>query len=80
MLVLASISETLFNEIAHFVREGGYPAIFGLMVPESALIPIPSEATMLFAGFAVAEPGASNAEHHLSLFGIVAGVDTWGRR
>ncbi len=75
MLVLASISETLFNEIAHFVREGGYPAIFGLMVLESACIPIPSEATMLFAGFAVAEPGASSAQHHLTLAGVVtAGV------
>src|SRR5205807_10182755 len=29
----------------------------------------------LFAGFAVASPGASSAEHHLTLFGIVlAGV------
>ncbi len=75
MLVLASISETLFNEIAHLVREGGYPAIFGLMLLESACIPIPSEATMLFAGFAVAEPGASSAQHHLTLAGVVtAGV------
>lgn len=75
MLVLASISETLFNEVAHLVREGGYPAIFGLMLLESACVPIPSEATMLFAGFAVAEPGASNAEHQLTLAGVVtAGV------
>jgi membrane protein DedA with SNARE-associated domain len=72
VLVLASISETLFNETAHFVREGGYPAIFALMMLESACIPIPSEATMLFAGFAVVDPGASSAEHHLTLLGIVA--------
>jgi membrane protein DedA with SNARE-associated domain len=72
VLVLASISETLFNETAHLVREGGYPAIFLLMLAESACIPIPSEATMLFAGFAVADPGASSAEHHLTLIGIVA--------
>jgi len=71
VLVLASISETLFNEIAHLVREGGYPAIFVLMLLESACIPIPSEATMLFAGFVVAEPGASNADHHLTLLGVV---------
>jgi membrane protein DedA with SNARE-associated domain len=70
VLVLASISETLFNEVAHLVREGGYPAIFGLMLLESACIPIPSEATMLFAGFAVAEPGAT--EHHLTLAGVLA--------
>ena len=41
----------------HFVRDAGLPAIFVLMVAESACIPIPSEATMLFAGFAVANPG-----------------------
>lgn len=75
MLVLASISETLVNEVAHFVREAGLPAIFVLMLAESACIPIPSEATMLFAGFAVADPGGSSAHHHLTLVGIVlAGV------
>ena len=72
MLVLASISETLVNETAHLVREGGLPAIFLLMLAESALIPIPSEATMLFAGFAVADPGASAAHHELTLVGVVA--------
>ena len=75
MLILASISESLVNETAHFVRDAGLPAIFLLMLAESALIPIPSEATMLFAGFAVASPGASAAHHHLTLVGIVlAGV------
>src|SRR5205085_422463 len=48
------------------------PAIFVLMVAESACVPIPSEATMLFAGFAVASPGESTAHHHLTLLGIVA--------
>ncbi len=72
MLVLASISETLVNETAHLVREGGLPAIFLLMLAESACIPIPSEATMLFAGFAVADPSGSGAGHHLTLFGVVA--------
>jgi membrane protein DedA with SNARE-associated domain len=75
MLVLASISETLVNSAWHFVRDAGLPAVFLLMVAESACIPIPSEATMLFAGFAVANPGASAAHHHLTLVGIVvAGV------
>jgi membrane protein DedA with SNARE-associated domain len=54
------------------VREGGYPAVFTLMLLESALIPIPSEATMLFAGFAAADPTGSSAGHHLTLVGIVA--------
>jgi membrane protein DedA with SNARE-associated domain len=71
MLVVASISESLVNIAWHFVRDAGLPAVFVLMVAESACIPIPSEATMLFAGFAVADPGASNAHHHLTLLGIV---------
>ncbi|HYM55460.1 MAG TPA: DedA family protein [Solirubrobacteraceae bacterium] len=75
MLVLASISESLVNIAWHFVRDAGLPAVFVLMVAESACVPIPSEATMLFAGFAVADPGASSAHHHLTLAGIVlAGV------
>ena len=37
----------------------------------SACIPIPSEVVMLFAGFAVADPGQSGAHHHLTMVGIV---------
>lgn len=75
MLVLASVTESLVNIAWHFVRDAGLPAIFVLMVAESACIPIPSEATMLFAGFAVADPGSSAAHHHLSIVGVtVAGV------
>ena len=65
MLVLASISESLVTTASHFVRDAGLPAVFVLMLAESALVPIPSEATMLFAGFAVASQGSSHA-HHLS--------------
>ena len=71
MLVLASISETVVNECAHIVREGGLPAIFLLMAASSACIPIPSEVVMLFAGFAVAEPGHSASAHHMTMFGII---------
>jgi membrane protein DedA with SNARE-associated domain len=75
MLVLASISETLVNETAHFVREAGLPGIFVLMAASSACIPIPSEVVMLFAGFAVAEPGQSASQHHLTMTGIIlAGI------
>ncbi len=72
MLVLASVTESLVETAWHFVRDAGYPAIFVLMLAESACVPIPSEATMLFAGFAVADPGGSQAHHHLTLAGIVA--------
>jgi membrane protein DedA with SNARE-associated domain len=69
MLVLASISETLVNESSHFVRDAGLPGIFALI--SSACIPIPSEVVMLFAGFAVADPGQSASHHHLTMVGIV---------
>jgi membrane protein DedA with SNARE-associated domain len=72
MLVLASITEGLVNTAWHFVRDAGLPAVFVLMLAESACVPIPSEATMLFAGFAVADPGQSHPHHHLTLLGIVA--------
>jgi membrane protein DedA with SNARE-associated domain len=71
VLVLASISETLVNETSHFVRDGGLPGIFALMAISSACIPIPSEIVMLFAGFAVADPGQSASHHHLTLLGVV---------
>jgi membrane protein DedA with SNARE-associated domain len=71
-MLLASISGSLVDLAWHFVRDAGLPAIFVLMVAESACIPIPSEATMLFAGFAVAAPATSHAHHSLTLLGIVA--------
>ena len=73
--MLASVTDSLATFATHAVRDGGLPAIFGLMLLESACIPIPSEATMLFAGFAVADVGAAHGKHHLTLLGIVvAGV------
>jgi membrane protein DedA with SNARE-associated domain len=52
-MVLAAITDTLVNFATDVVRDLGLPGIFGLMFFESACIPIPSEATMLFAGFNV---------------------------
>jgi membrane protein DedA with SNARE-associated domain len=71
VLVIASISESLVNETSHFVRDAGLPGIFVLMAISSACIPLPSEIVMLFAGFAVADPGQSGAHHHLTLLGII---------
>ncbi len=62
LLVLASISETLVNETERFIRDAGLPGIFVLMALSCACIPIPSEAVMLFAGFAVADPIAERSE------------------
>jgi membrane protein DedA with SNARE-associated domain len=69
MLILASISEPILDPIVNvctdFIGSAGLPAVFILMLLESACIPVPSEATMLFAGFSV-------SEGDLTLFGIVA--------
>jgi len=70
-MLIASISDTVVNEVAHLVREGGLPGIFVLMALSSACIPIPSEVVMLFAGFAVADPGQSASQHHLTLVGVI---------
>jgi membrane protein DedA with SNARE-associated domain len=71
LLVLASISETVVNETSHFIREAGLPGIFVLMALSCACIPIPSEAVMLFAGFAVADPSQSGTSHHMTMTGII---------
>jgi membrane protein DedA with SNARE-associated domain len=69
MLIRASVTDFVLNPIVNvateFISTAGYPAVFLLMTLESACIPIPSEAIMLFAGFA-----ASKGE--LTLAGIVA--------
>jgi membrane protein DedA with SNARE-associated domain len=66
---LASVTDFVLNPIVNvateFISSAGYPAVFVLMVLESACIPIPSEAIMLFAGFAV-------SKGELTLIGIVA--------
>jgi len=39
--------------VTSLIREFGVLGVFLLMVPESACVPIPSEVTLLFSGFAV---------------------------
>src|SRR5215213_5151045 len=51
--VLASLTDPLVEFATNVVGDLGLPGVFVLMVLESACIPIPSEATMLFAGFNV---------------------------
>jgi len=66
--------------VQHFIATFGYPAVFVLMVAESACIPIPSELTMLFGGalanaaFASSLPGHP---HHLN-FVLVGLLGTAG--
>ena len=54
-MLLASITDPIVNVAVDVVREMGLIGVFLLMLGESACLPIPSEATMLFAGFNVAE-------------------------
>ena len=63
--VLASITDPLVEFAVNVVGDLGLWGIFLLMAPESACLPIPSEATMLFAGFNV-------HEGEYSLFAAVA--------
>src|SRR3954468_340163 len=53
--VVASITDTVADWAIDVVDKIGLPGIFLLMAPESACIPIPSEPTMLFAGFAASD-------------------------
>jgi membrane protein DedA with SNARE-associated domain len=62
---IAAITDRLVDFAVNVVGDLGLAGIFVLMLLESACIPIPSEATMLFAGFNVA-----NGEY--SLFAAVA--------
>jgi membrane protein DedA with SNARE-associated domain len=55
MLELASITDAIARLATDVVDAMGLPGVFALMVAESACIPIPSEATMLFAGFNVSK-------------------------
>ncbi len=64
-LVYASITDGIVDFAVRVIDDLGLPGIFVLMLLESACIPIPSEATFLFAGFNV-----SNGEY--SLFAVVA--------
>jgi membrane protein DedA with SNARE-associated domain len=59
------ILEPLVNAATNLIDAAGLAGVFVLMVLESACVPIPSEATMLFAGFNV-------SEGNLTLFGVVA--------
>lgn len=71
-VLFASVSdkvvEPIVNVATEFIGSAGAAAVFLLMTLESACIPVPSEAIMLFAGFSV-------SKGELTLFGIVtAGV------
>jgi membrane protein DedA with SNARE-associated domain len=69
LIPLASITDFIVDPIVDaatdFIDSVGLIGVFVLMLLESACIPVPSEAIMLFAGFNV-------SEGDMTLFGIVA--------
>jgi membrane protein DedA with SNARE-associated domain len=76
MGLIASITDPIVEAAVDVVDAMGLPGVFVLMVLESACIPVPSEATMLFAGFNV-----SRGEYSLvaaTMTGAVANlVGSW---
>jgi membrane protein DedA with SNARE-associated domain len=55
MFLLASISDRAVDLAVNVIGDLGLFGVYVLTVAESACIPIPSEATMMFAGFNVAD-------------------------
>ena len=66
MLVTASFTDPLVQFAVNVIDALGLPGVFLLMAADSACIPIPSEGTMLFAGFNVA-----NGEYSLLVVTVV---------
>jgi len=55
MLLIASLTDPIVEVAVDVVEAMGLWGVFVLMLLESACIPVPSEATMLFAGFNVSD-------------------------
>jgi membrane protein DedA with SNARE-associated domain len=74
--LIASLTDPIVEVAVDVVDAMGLPGVFVLMLLESACIPVPSEATMLFAGFNV-----SRGEYSLfaaTMVGSVANlVGSW---
>jgi membrane protein DedA with SNARE-associated domain len=67
-MVIAALLDPIVNLCTDFIGSVGYAGVFVLTMLGSACVPIPSEATMMFAGFKV-------SDGDLTLLGvIVAGV------
>jgi membrane protein DedA with SNARE-associated domain len=54
-VLTASIVQQLADHVQRLIGDHGVPAVFGLMLLESACIPVPSEVIQLFAGYLVSQ-------------------------
>lgn len=68
MLQIASITGPLVDFATNVIGDLGLAGVFVLMLLESACIPIPSEATMMFAGFNIS---SAHHPHPYSLVSLV---------
>lgn len=59
-----AITESIINIATNLIQQAGYPGIGVLMIMESMILPVPSEAVMPFAGFLL-------ADGKFSWFGII---------
>jgi membrane protein DedA with SNARE-associated domain len=89
------ITEFLAGYIVAFIDRTGYASVFVLMVMESMVLPVPSEAVMPFAGFLIAEGKFSFAgviaystlgsiagsliSYWLGLYGGKPVIERWGK-
>lgn len=89
------ITQFLATYITAFIDKTGYASVFVLMVMESMVFPVPSEAVMPFAGFLVAAERfsfagviaastvgsiiGSLASYYLGLYGGKPAVDRYGK-
>jgi membrane protein DedA with SNARE-associated domain len=69
MILIASITDKLVELATNVVGDLGLAGVFVLMLLESACIPIPSEATMMFAGFNIS---SAHHPHPYTLVALVA--------
>ncbi len=74
LLILAAITDKLADWATGVVGDLGLSGIFVLMTLESMLIPIPSEPTMLFAGFNVAQ----GAYSYIAVVSVAVGANLLG--
>jgi membrane protein DedA with SNARE-associated domain len=80
VLPLLSITQSVVDWVTSAIGDHGVAAVFGLMVLESACIPVPSEVIMLFAGYLVSQDKMSLAAAILAgtLGNVVGSWIAWG--
>ena len=79
-MLLLSITQSVVDWVTTAIGDHGVPAVFGLMVLESACIPVPSEVIMLFAGYLVSQDQMSLVAAILAgtLGNVVGSWIAWG--